>query len=370
MTMKRRHEDFIEDGIEELNHHAMTCLTSENYNHAMSYLNQALFKARLMAESTKKSSLLALTFNNLGCFYKRLGQVDHALDYFFQSLVLENKGLNNLESIANTYMNISVLFSLKTEHEQSLRYSLKALNLLKNEFKNNPQLAILIVNCYSRIGFEYKALKMFQQALQSFKSGYEICSKSRIIGLSVRKNFQKLHEETLLEIQKDKSYESKVQKVVENNKKKRRVTSYSPKSTFESHTTTLTQNTSLKPITPKFSEKPGTSNIRRGSVVLPPMEEFYISRKNNLEKSYEIDEVKKKKINSLKLRAQENFAACYIQACWKGYKQRKKYYEMLVGEKIKEAENKARQAEEAVNNLKALAQNPKHILRLLRKKLC
>lgn len=368
--MKRRHEDFVEDGVEELNHHAMTCLTSENYNHAMSCLNQALLKARLMAESTKKSSLLALTFNNLGCFYKRLGQVDQALDYFFQSLELENKGLNNLENIANTYMNISVLLALKTEHEQSLRYSLKALNILKNEIKNSPQLVVLIVNCYSRIGLEYKALKMFQQALQSFKNGYEISSKNRLIGLGVRKNFQRLYEETLLEIQKDKRYETKVLKVVKNNKKKMRGTSYSPKSTLESHTTAWTQNTSRKPITPKFSEKPGTGHIRRGSVVLPPMEEFNISRKNYLGNIYEIDEIKKKKINSLKLRAQENIAACYIQACWKGYKQRKKYYEMLAGEKIREAENKARQAVEEVNNLKTLAQNPKQMLRLLRKKLC
>ncbi|OMJ70063.1 hypothetical protein SteCoe_32048 [Stentor coeruleus] len=366
--MKRRHEDFIEDSVEELNHQAMTYLTSENYNQAIFCLNQALFKTNFMAESTKKSSLSALTFNNLGCFYKRLGQVDQALDKFFQSLELESKGLNNLESIANTYMNISVLLALKTEHEQSLRYSFKALNLLKKEIKNNPQLAVLIVNCYSRIGLEYKALKMFQQALQSFKNGYEISSKTRIIGLGIRRNIQRLYEETLLEIQKDKRYESKASKIVKNNKKRMRGTSYSPRSTLDSHTTTFTQNP--RPITPKFLEKPGTSNIRRGSVILPPMEEFYISRKSYLGNIHENDEIKKKKINSLKLRAQENNAAVYIQAYWKGYKQRKKYYEMLMWEKIREAENKARKAEEVVNDLKALAQKPMEVLRLFKKKIC
>ena len=231
--MKKKVDDSAEDCIEEYNRLAMTQLTSEKHTHAMAYLNQALFKVRLMPESSKKNSLTALTYNNLGCFYKRVGQVDQALDYFLKSVDLETNGAHNNEVIANTNLNISFLLSLKNEHEKSLRYSIKALMILKKSYKDNPGLIVSIINCYSRIGIEYKLLNQFPSALQCFKKGYEICSKLKNSGL--QKNFKKLYIECLRDMGSDK----KIDKNLMNSysKTKIRRTSMSPKSTFESHTT-------------------------------------------------------------------------------------------------------------------------------------
>ena len=138
--MRRMHEESAEESVEEYNRQAMIQLTSEKYNHAIAYLNQALFKVRLMLDSQKKNSLAALTYNNLGCFYKRLEQTDQSLEYFFQSLNLESSGINSCESLANTHLNISVLLSLKNNHEHSLKYAIKALMILKKDYKTIPSL--------------------------------------------------------------------------------------------------------------------------------------------------------------------------------------------------------------------------------------
>lgn len=362
--MHRKSEDSQDLSIEELNRLAMLQLTSEKYSHASTYLNQALFKVRLMPESYKKSSLAALTYNNLGCFYKRLGQTDQALDYFFQSLDFENNGACNAENIANTNLNISVLLSLKNEHERALRYAIKAHMILKKEYKSNPSLIVSIINCYSRIGLEYKFLNQLSQALTCFKKGYEICSKIKnSASNSLKKNFKQLYIETLAEIG-----EKKLDKIPGIKQRvNHRLKSHSPKSNVESHTTAWSQSTSNKPITPRYTEKLTSSSIRRTSLVLPPMEEFNLSRKSYIGSIYEMEEGKKKRLNAGKLREQERLAAALIQACWKGYKQRVKYQAILIAKRIKEAENKARKAIEEVKNLKSLAQNNKILAKGLRR---
>jgi tetratricopeptide (TPR) repeat protein len=348
--MIRRNEDSSDLTIEELNRLAMLQLTSEKYNHTSAYLNQALFKIRLMPESHKKNSLLALTYNNLGCFYKRLGQVDQALDYFFQSLDFENSGGGVSENIANTNLNISVLLSLKNEHERSLRYAIKAHMILKREYRSNPSLIVSIINCYLRIGIEYKSLSQLSQALTCFKKGYEICTKVKNQASSgLKKTFKEMYIETLAEMGEKKPNPI--------SKAKARLKSHSPKSTVDSHTTAWSQSTSNKPFTPRHLEKPVTSHFRRKSLVLPPMEEFSLARKSYLGNIYEMEESKKKKINSKKLRDQERLAAVLIQAHWKGFLQRRKFQTMLICKKIKEAESRARKAIDEVKNLKTLAQS-------------
>ncbi|OMJ68166.1 hypothetical protein SteCoe_34459 [Stentor coeruleus] len=361
--MNRKHEDSIENSIEELNHLAMTHLTSEMYGHAMSYLNQALSKINLISNSNKKNSLLALTYYNFGCFYKRLGQADQSLNYFFQSLKLESPTSNNKE----TYLNISILFALKTEHELSLKYAIKALNLFKSEYKTNRQVIVSIINCYLRIGIEYKALKMLPEALQFMKKGYELCIRARLKTCEkMKKSLKSLYMDTYSEMQNKKT-ENALLKVQSKNNDKLRGASFSPKSTLDSHTTVWTQNSTNKSMTPRYSEKSGTSHNRRISY-LPPVDEFKISRRSYLGSIDEIQEKKKKKINSMKHREQERMAAITIQAFWRGFQQRKKYYQMLIKRKIIEAEDKARLAAEEVNNLKSMARNPKMILRIVRKK--
>ena len=362
--MTSRYDDAAAS-IEEFNRLAMSQLTTEKYSHAIAYLNQALFKVRLMPDSTTKSSLAALTYNNLGCFYKRLGQIDKALEYFFQSLELENNGVNSTEGIANTHLNITCLLSLKAEHERALRYAIKALMILKKAYSENPQLIVSIINCYQRIGIEYKALAQFPQAMQCFKKGYEICSRMKNCA-NLKKNFKRMYIECLGDIGSEK----KLDKSYPANKSKQRIRkiTVSPKSSLDSHTTVWSQNTSYKPITPKVLEKPFTSQNRRASLVLPPMEEFNTGKKQFLGSIYEIEEQKKRKLNAGKHRAQEKLAATVIQAWWRGYLQRKKYYKLLISKKIRLAESKAREAIEEIRTLKGLAKNTDKLYKISKKK--
>lgn len=357
--------DNVASSIEEFNRLAMVQLTTEKYSHAIAYLNQALFKVRLMEECQEKNSLAALTYNNLGCFYKRIGQIDNALEYFSQSLDFENNGANSSEGLANTHLNISCLLSLKKEHEKALRYAVKALMILKKAYKDHPQFIKSILNCYQRIGIEYKSLLQFSQALQCFKKGYEICSRMKNSG-NLKKSFKRMHDECLGELgnshKLDQSYP------ISKSKQKSYRISVSPKSSLDSHTTVWSQSTSYKPNTPKNFEKPFTSHNRRTSLVLPPVEEFNIGKKQVLGSVYEIEEVKKRKINAGKHRAQENLAAQMIQSCWRGYVQRKRYYQIMISKKIKQAENKARKAIEEIKTLKSLVKYPQRPLISIKRK--
>ena len=233
MSVAKKYDDTIESSIEELNRLAMTQLTSEKFNHAMAYLNQALLKISLMPESVTKNSLNALTYNNLGCFYKRLGQVDKALDFFFQSIEFENNGGSSNESIANTHLNISFLISHKGEHEKSLRYAIKALMILQKGYKENPNLIVSIINSYQRIGFEYQTLQQYPQALQCFKKGYELCSKLKN-GQALKKNFKQMYTKCIAEMGSEKNPNKTFPR---NKSKKNTRTVHSPRSSLDSHTT-------------------------------------------------------------------------------------------------------------------------------------
>jgi tetratricopeptide (TPR) repeat protein len=362
-----RAEENTEENVEELNRMAMAQLTSEKYNHAINYLNQALFKVRLMPESVKKHTLAALTYNNLGVFYKRTGQADHALDYFFQSLEMEKRGAGSVEGIANTNLNISVMLSLKNEHERALRYAIKALMLLKKEYANCPMLIVSIVNCYFRIGIEYRALQQLSPALQCFKKGYELAARmNSATGRTLKKNFKRLYVDCVGALGEKRG--ERVTAKPHSRGHNQNVSS-TPRSTLDSYTTVLSYKTANKPSTPRTVEKPQTGQGRRGSLVLPPMEEFNVSKKSHLGSIYEIEEKenKRKKLNSNKHRAQEKLAASVIQAWWRGYRDRKKYHQILLSNKIKEAEEKARKAIEEVRQLKTIAQTGK-LLKIIKKK--
>jgi tetratricopeptide (TPR) repeat protein len=355
--MIKKPEDSPEETVEEYNRLAMSQLTSEKYSHAIAYLNQALFKVRLMPDSLKKNSLTALTYNNLGCFYKRLGQVDQALEYFYKSLELENNGINSIESVANTHLNISCLLSIKGSHEKALRYGIKALVILKKSYKDNPGLIVSILNSYQRIGDEYRSLAQYTQALQCFKKGYEISSRLKN-SKNQQKNFKRMYIDCVAEMGSDKAANK-----ADKSKYKLKNKSLSP--SLDSHTTVWSQNTSYVPITPKKNDQ--YIHQKRGSLVLPPMEDFNIGKKPYLGSIYEVEQMKKKKLNSNKHKAHEKLAATVIQSFWRGYQQRKMYYKLLITKKIKEAEIKAKKAIDEIKILKNLAQNPKQVLKINRK---
>lgn len=147
-----------EDNIITQNKQAMDLLRNEKYDHALFFLNQALINVRSLKKSEIKEKLLAITYNNLGCFFRRTGKQQQALDYLFKAAELEKAKKADITDVASTHLNICVILSEKGEHERALRHAMKSLYLLRSCYPANPYVLSSLGIAYHNSGIEYEYL--------------------------------------------------------------------------------------------------------------------------------------------------------------------------------------------------------------------
>lgn len=129
--------------ILELNKLAMTNL--DNPKEALSSLQQAE-KILLdganpeVCKMQNRLKLTAITFNNFGCYYKRIKQPNVALFYLKQAFKLEVQTYSDPAAIASTQLNICAINSQLGKHDVALNYAKQALSLLKDIEKNDQNL--------------------------------------------------------------------------------------------------------------------------------------------------------------------------------------------------------------------------------------
>ena len=54
--------------------------------------------------------LKAITYNNMACYYRRIGKLQTALNYLQQALLLENR-IERSQTVADTHLNICAVYS-------------------------------------------------------------------------------------------------------------------------------------------------------------------------------------------------------------------------------------------------------------------
>ena len=153
---------------------AMEQLQQENYENSMSYLKQALMGIKVMPDEQKKNKLMAITFNNLGCFFKRMLNYPEALKYLYKSIDLENKLPNELATISGAHLNICAILSQQGDHSKAIRHGLRSVFLLKSSYKTQSKLTPTLVIAYFNVGNEYQFLGQSEDAQDCFKIGYKI----------------------------------------------------------------------------------------------------------------------------------------------------------------------------------------------------
>jgi len=109
----------------------MEHLSSGDYKNALVLLKQAESKmgSILLTPRNKfeKDQMAALTFNNLGCYYKKASKPNVALKYMKAALKLE-KDLHHLPShICSTQLNICATLSLQGKHREAQSYANAAI---------------------------------------------------------------------------------------------------------------------------------------------------------------------------------------------------------------------------------------------------
>ena len=185
-----------EESVILSNKSAVENLRKEKYDHAIFFLNQALLATKGMKESPAKSNLLAMTYNNLGCYLKRLNKLPQALEYFFKSTELSKKHEINIANITCSHLNSSKIFSEQGNHELSLRHALKSLFLLRHNFANKHTLVSSLIIAYQTVGLEYKYLSQITDSQECFETGLNLSmrhlGRNHEVTLALRKSLQEL----------------------------------------------------------------------------------------------------------------------------------------------------------------------------------
>lgn len=185
-----------EESVILSNKSAVENLRKEKYDHAIFFLNQALLATKGMKESPAKSNLLAMTYNNLGCYLKRLNKLPQALEYFFKSTELSKKHEINIANVTCSHLNISKIFSEQGNHELSLRHALKSLFLLRHNFANKHTLVSSLIIAYQTVGLEYKYLSQMTDSQECFETGLNLSmrhlGRNHEVTLALRKSLQEL----------------------------------------------------------------------------------------------------------------------------------------------------------------------------------
>lgn len=140
-----------------------------------SYLNQdpiqALEYAKAafqIADSLNYDRGIAYSLNNLGVIQNRIGNLDKALDYFFQSRRL-HRAIANQDGLAAALNNIGTVYSSKKNYNKALEYFLSAYRIIE-QLQDTSR----IIGSLNNIGNVHLARNEDKVALDYYKVSLEL----------------------------------------------------------------------------------------------------------------------------------------------------------------------------------------------------
>lgn len=357
-----------EEVVISYNKLAMEQLQQDNYENSMSYLKQALMGIKVISEDLIKSKLMAITFNNLGCFFKRMTNYPEALKYLYKSISLESKLPNELATIAGAHLNVCSILSQEGDHSKAIRHGLRSVFLLRSVYQDQPKLISTLVIAYHNVGTEYQLLGQMEDAQDCLKVGYKIAFEQ----LGPQHNLTSALKKTLNNVPrrgKSPTYENygkfKTPKtrLPTVSAKSRSNSNESRKSIFRPYLADTSSSRSNR----KYEI---SSRISNNSVYKTPFRKVEIQRpfvpkmfsdedESITEKSFTSLNSSTRRIDIGQHKNTERLAAVMIQSWWRGVLTRKKYLQLKIGVKLKQAEMKARRAVEDYEKLKQQANKAK-----------
>ena len=116
-----------------------------------------------IADSLNYDRGIAYALNNLGVIQNRIGNLDKALDYFFQSRRL-HQAIANQDGLAATLNNIGTVYSSKKNYDKALDYFLSAYRIVEQSQDTSR-----IIGSLNNIGNIHLARNEDQVALDYYK---------------------------------------------------------------------------------------------------------------------------------------------------------------------------------------------------------
>lgn len=129
------------------------------------------------------TSLLAVTCNNLGCYYKKIGKFHGALSYLRRALKMEVDLNTDEVTLAGTHLNICAMLSKLEKHDKAVQHALSALDLINKRVDgSDPDLisqddySVLAI-AYHNVAVERDFLQQYDKAASAFQQGFQVAKR-------------------------------------------------------------------------------------------------------------------------------------------------------------------------------------------------
>eukprot|EP00746_Dinoflagellata_sp_MGD_P168155 gnl/MRDRNA2_/MRDRNA2_99375_c0_seq1.p1 gnl/MRDRNA2_/MRDRNA2_99375_c0~~gnl/MRDRNA2_/MRDRNA2_99375_c0_seq1.p1 ORF type:complete len:914 (+),score=214.10 gnl/MRDRNA2_/MRDRNA2_99375_c0_seq1:107-2848(+) len=164
------------------NKDGMDGLRKGHYKAAFEQLKYA--EAILIANQKEgeNTSLLAVTCNNLGCYYKKVGKLHAALSYLRQALKVEVSLQTDDVTVAGTHLNICAILSKLEKHDKAVQHALCALELIsdrvdkaENDVQSDDYSVLAIA--YHNVALEREFLHQWDQAAMAYQKGFQVAKR-------------------------------------------------------------------------------------------------------------------------------------------------------------------------------------------------
>jgi len=165
------------------NKDGMDHLRKAQYKQAFEQLKYAESILAAKEGEDEPSNLLAVTCNNLGCYYKKVGKLHAALSYLRKALKIEVSLQTDDVTVAGTHLNICAILSKLEKHDKAVQHALCALELISNRVNSKSpdsvsldEYSVLSI-AYHNVAVERDYLHHWDQAAAAYQQGYVIAKR-------------------------------------------------------------------------------------------------------------------------------------------------------------------------------------------------
>merc|ERR1719191_980565 len=164
------------------NKDGMDSLRKAHYKAAFEQLKYAEAILTANQKEGENTSLLAVTCNNLGCYYKKVGKLHAALSYLRQALKVEVSLQTDEVTVAGTHLNICAILSKLEKHDKAVQHALCALELIDARVEKAADqvqaddYSVLAI-AYHNVAVEREFLHQWDQAATAYQKGFQIAKK-------------------------------------------------------------------------------------------------------------------------------------------------------------------------------------------------
>lgn len=127
--------------------------------------------------------LLAVTCNNLGSYYKKVGKFHGALSYLRRALKMEVELGIDTVTVAGTHLNICAVLSKLDKHDKALSHAMNALDLASMRAEQGPAEEVpqddyqILAIAYHNVAVEHDFLAQHAQAAATFRQGFAVAKR-------------------------------------------------------------------------------------------------------------------------------------------------------------------------------------------------